>query len=113
MAPSLETRAPELKMALRRRGDMDHVRFGVSQKLIDIRIGVGDIEAFGQLRGHQLFAVTNAHDGSAWNALNLGSVRIRNLPATDYSNLRHASLCFGSFQNGGQAHLKTPRGASN
>ena len=58
-----------------------------------------DMKPLGQLIGHQFFTVTDGHNFAALDSLDLGHMRIRDLPASDYGDLKHGAPPRGSLCN--------------
>ena len=89
MAARLQALHRQRKVTLRRRGDVNDLRFHRSQHFCGVTENARDTKSFCQLLGHQLFAIVYRHDLAIRNALQRLEVLVGDFAASDDSNLEH------------------------
>ena len=82
----------KVKMALRRRRNVNHIRMTFAQECPKIRVAGFHRISLIELARHQRFAVTYADDFATANPLDLRGMGIGNLAAPDNGNFKHEPL---------------------
>ena len=79
-------------MALRRSCDVNDIRSGFVEKPREVAEVLFDRKPLEKLARHQRFAVAHPNNLASLNSLNLGSVRVCDLPASNDGDLKHYAL---------------------
>src|SRR5206468_6220538 len=99
VASPLETGPGDIEMAFRRRRDVNDVWSGVIQQVTQVAEIPLYREPLVELPRHQRFAVTDPDDLAATDSLDLRSVSIGDLTASDDGDSKHAVPSPGSSRN--------------
>ena len=92
VAAPVQAEFRDTKVAFRRRGNVDHVGLGFTQKLRQVGKTFFDREPLVELPRHERLPVADPDDLTALDSLKRQGMRIRDLAATNDSDLKHRDL---------------------
>jgi hypothetical protein len=89
----------DAEMALRWRRNVNDIGLRFAHERSKVNEITRYTKPLGELPGHKLFAVADAHDHTSLDPLDLGRMRVSDLPASDDTDLKHGALFHDSSQN--------------
>src|SRR4029077_7104325 len=113
VAPRLQTRFGNGKMAFRWGAHVNDVRLGLAEHFGQVAKMLLDGKSLGKLPRHEQLPVTNPHNFASLDPLDLRAVVISNLATSHDGSPKHSALHFGRLQSSSLILPRWAPGVSN
>ena len=97
MTATIETEAGNLKMAFRRRGNVNDIRSGFLQQFCQVCKLFFDLESLSELLGHERLRIADPHHLAAADSLDMCGMSIGNLATAYNGDFQHFTHSPGSL----------------